>query len=123
MAIPAALATIKDDRGISPIHIIEFLLSLVRLNDNTGNDFSDHAYMASLVDSLGLALLPAQPIQLALQSMPSEEVLEHKRVLNLALEEIERWILSWGEHAKVLGPKLLADSVKQRIQRNLKQYR
>ena len=40
-----------------------------------------------------------------------------------ALEEIERWILSWGEHAKVLGPKILAESVRQRIQRNLKQYR
>jgi len=40
-----------------------------------------------------------------------------------ALEEIERWILSWGEHAKVVGPKILAESVRQRIQRNMKQYR
>jgi len=40
-----------------------------------------------------------------------------------ALEEIERWILSWGEHAKVLGPKILAESVRQRIHRNMKQYR
>jgi len=40
-----------------------------------------------------------------------------------ALEEIERWILSWGEHAKVIGPKLLAESVKQRIHKNMKQYR
>ena len=40
-----------------------------------------------------------------------------------ALEEIERWILSWGEHAKVLEPKILTESVKLRIQKNLKQYR
>ena len=40
-----------------------------------------------------------------------------------ALEEIERWILSWGEHAKVLEPKKLAESVKMRIQKSFKQYR
>jgi len=32
-----------------------------------------------------------------------------------ALEEIERWVLSWGDHAKVLGPKPLIDSVGKRI--------
>ena len=31
-----------------------------------------------------------------------------------ALEEIERWVLSWGEHAKALKPKHLAVSVKAR---------
>jgi proteasome accessory factor B len=40
-----------------------------------------------------------------------------------ALEEIERWILSWGEHAKVLEPKNLVDSVRQRILRTSKGYR
>jgi predicted DNA-binding transcriptional regulator YafY len=32
-----------------------------------------------------------------------------------ALEEIERWVLSWGDHAKVLCPKVLIDSVGKRI--------
>jgi len=32
-----------------------------------------------------------------------------------ALEEIERWILSWGEHAQVLSPKILVESIKKRI--------
>jgi len=32
-----------------------------------------------------------------------------------ALEEIERWILSWGDHAKVLAPKILIESVAKRI--------
>jgi len=32
-----------------------------------------------------------------------------------ALEEIERWILSWGDHAKVLGPKILIHSVSNKI--------
>jgi len=40
-----------------------------------------------------------------------------------ALEEIERWILSWGDHAKVLSPKPLIDSVKKRITTMQKMYR
>jgi proteasome accessory factor B len=40
-----------------------------------------------------------------------------------ALEEIERWILSWGDHAKVLSPKPLIDSVKKRIATMQKTYR
>jgi predicted DNA-binding transcriptional regulator YafY len=28
------------------------------------------------------------------------------------LEEIERWILSWGKHARVLAPKALATQVR-----------
>jgi proteasome accessory factor B len=40
-----------------------------------------------------------------------------------ALEEIERWVLSWGDHAKVLSPKPLIDSVKKRISSMQKTYR
>ncbi len=32
-----------------------------------------------------------------------------------ALEEIERWVLSWGEHAKALSPKPLVDSLRDRV--------
>jgi len=40
-----------------------------------------------------------------------------------ALEEIERWILSWGDHAEVLGPKALIDSVTKRIRSMQQCYR
>jgi predicted DNA-binding transcriptional regulator YafY len=40
-----------------------------------------------------------------------------------ALEEIERWILSWGNHAKVLSPKVLTDSVQKRVRSMQKLYR
>ena len=40
-----------------------------------------------------------------------------------ALEEIERWILSWGDHARVFSPKILIDSVKKRISTMQKTYR
>jgi predicted DNA-binding transcriptional regulator YafY len=29
------------------------------------------------------------------------------------LEEIERWVLSWGEHARVVAPKQLRQRIKQ----------
>ena len=40
-----------------------------------------------------------------------------------ALEEIERWILSWGDHAKALTPKSLTDAVAKRIKAMGQQYR
>jgi len=40
-----------------------------------------------------------------------------------ALEEIERWILSWGDHARVLGPKLLIQSVAKKIRLMQQAYR
>jgi predicted DNA-binding transcriptional regulator YafY len=30
-----------------------------------------------------------------------------------SLEEIERWILSWGVHARVVGPAALCDRVRK----------
>ena len=35
------------------------------------------------------------------------------------LEEIERWVLSWGEHAEVLGPKKLRERVREVARRIL----
>jgi len=40
-----------------------------------------------------------------------------------ALEEIERWILSWGDHARVLGPKVLIQSVAKKIRLMQQAYR
>ena len=40
-----------------------------------------------------------------------------------ALEEIERWILSWGDHAKILGPKILIDSVSKKLRSMMGLYR
>lgn len=60
---------------------------------------------------------------------PTQKIQELKNgslVLRLtlgALEEIERWILSWGNHAKVLGPKSLVDSIRSRIQTMSRIYR
>jgi proteasome accessory factor B len=38
------------------------------------------------------------------------------------LEEIERWILSWGSHVRVLEPRALADKIRHEAEAIAKQY-
>ena len=38
------------------------------------------------------------------------------------LIEIKAWILSWGEHAKVIGPKELAEDIKEELDKMVKKY-
>ena len=40
-----------------------------------------------------------------------------------ALEEVERWVLSWGSHARVLGPPELKDRVTAALQSMQESYR
>src|SRR5476651_2511603 len=42
------------------------------------------------------------------------------RITLSSLHELEPWILSWGEHAKVMGPKELITHIKTRLQASLK---
>src|SRR5476649_667123 len=57
---------------------------------------------------------------------PSQQVQEltggeiEFRVTLSSLHEIEPWVLSWGEHAKVMGPKELITHMKVRLQAALK---
>jgi predicted DNA-binding transcriptional regulator YafY len=39
-----------------------------------------------------------------------------------SLPEIQRWVLSWGSHVKVLGPALLKERVMESHREALKQY-
>lgn len=39
------------------------------------------------------------------------------------LEEIERWVLSWGSHARVLEPKVLVDRIADVLRASLAQYK
>ncbi|MDA0904904.1 MAG: WYL domain-containing transcriptional regulator [Verrucomicrobia bacterium] len=39
-----------------------------------------------------------------------------------SLVEIKGWLLNWGEHAKVLGPKELVSDMKEELKKMLKQY-
>jgi predicted DNA-binding transcriptional regulator YafY len=39
-----------------------------------------------------------------------------------SLHEIEPWVLSWGEHAKILGPKQLLNHIKKTVQTMLESH-
>lgn len=59
---------------------------------------------------------------------PSQRITEHrngKLELSLTLsglEEVERWLLSWGEHARVVSPPELIGRLKESMGKCLKQY-
>jgi predicted DNA-binding transcriptional regulator YafY len=40
-----------------------------------------------------------------------------------SLEEVERWVLSWGSHVRVLAPAVLAQRVQQTAQEIARVYR
>lgn len=54
------------------------------------------------------------------RELPDEE-LELSMHLN-SLEEVERWILSWGEHAKVISPPELKDRIKTVARKIARRY-
>lgn len=60
-AIPQALALIRDLNGQCPRDVSSFLLDLIRYNENSGNPYSDSAYLASLIRAVVTTLRPLQP--------------------------------------------------------------
>lgn len=69
-----AFSQIRDDRGLAPVRIRQFLLDLLKYNDNIGNEFSDCYYVATLVSSLGDSLIPSSDDALSLDSPEGEQV-------------------------------------------------
>ncbi|KAK9711008.1 hypothetical protein K7432_008112, partial [Basidiobolus ranarum] len=83
-AIVAAFSTVKNSKGHTPIKIKQFLLELLRYNDNTGNHFSDNYYISALINALGNALIPNE------RSNQSEQEGERELFAD-AVQEIERY--------------------------------
>ncbi|KAK9454852.1 hypothetical protein V1511DRAFT_372099 [Dipodascopsis uninucleata] len=59
--IPRALSLIKDSTGDTPLPIKEFLLDLLRYNDNTNNPYSDSYYIGSLMESIAESISKPPP--------------------------------------------------------------
>lgn len=43
----------RDAEGQTPEDVLAFLLHLLKYNDNTGNAYSDYAYLAAVIETLG----------------------------------------------------------------------
>jgi predicted DNA-binding transcriptional regulator YafY len=52
---------------------------------------------------------------------PDGSVIEFQALLS-GLEQITRWVLSWGSKAQVLGPPALLKRVKQKLQAMVKNH-
>uniref|UniRef100_A0A1I8BYC7 Transcription initiation factor TFIID subunit 2 n=1 Tax=Meloidogyne hapla TaxID=6305 RepID=A0A1I8BYC7_MELHA len=64
-SLPSALGSIRGEgRKYCPNYIVEFLLGLIRLNDNSMNRYSDDYQRGSLIHALGKTLVMAEnPIE------------------------------------------------------------
>eukprot|EP00250_Pteridium_aquilinum_P006300 c16246_g1_i1 orf=741-4946(+) len=51
--IPEAIANVRGADGKSPPEAVEFILQLLKHNDNSGNQFSDVFWLASIIKSVG----------------------------------------------------------------------
>ncbi|XP_078444171.1 TBP-associated factor 2 isoform X2 [Wolffia australiana] len=63
-AIPQAIASVRAADGTSPREAVEFILQLLKYNDNSGNPYSDAHWLAALVQSMGELEFGAQNVAL-----------------------------------------------------------
>ncbi|KAJ3178561.1 hypothetical protein HDU85_005168 [Gaertneriomyces sp. JEL0708] len=58
-AMITALASVRESPDVAPLLYREFLLNLLKFNDNTGNRYSDSYFVANLITALCNSFLPA----------------------------------------------------------------
>ncbi|PKS09899.1 hypothetical protein jhhlp_004522 [Lomentospora prolificans] len=92
-AIPESLSQVRDKNGKCPLRIKRFILDLLRLNNNSQNDFNDDFYVAKLITSVANTLIPSKMQQTMSFSFDDDEVdheREEEKLKEEALEEINR---------------------------------
>lgn len=88
-SIIKAIAEVRDHTHRCPLEARRFILDQLLLNNNEGNPYSDHLYIATLVEALATSLIPSKTDDwLSRQSKGPDE--EEQRFLDEALEQIER---------------------------------
>ncbi|RGP79603.1 transcription initiation factor tfiid subunit 2 [Fusarium longipes] len=89
-AIIKAIAQVRDANTYKcPLEARQFILDQLLFNNNEDNPFSDHFYIATLVEALATSLIPSkQDDWFAMQNkIPNEE---ERQFLDKAIEQIER---------------------------------
>ncbi len=103
LAIPKAMARVRNTEGKCPREARQFILDLLKFNDNGNNEYSDYYYICNLMEALTNSLIPVK-IQhggLAFAFAEDEDEDELTKFQKDAVEEIERyrrmdeWILSY----------------------------
>jgi transcription initiation factor TFIID subunit 2 len=93
-AIPLAIARVRDRRGQCPKAARQFILDQLRFNNNNNNIYSDHFYIARLLEALATSLIPEKRHDGgdAPQTFSDEDkITDEKALLPEATKEIDRW--------------------------------
>lgn len=89
VAIIEAIAEVRDQTYRCPLEARQFILDQLLYNNNEGNPFSDHHWIATLVEALATSLIPSKKDDwLTRQNKSFNE--DERRFLDEALEQIER---------------------------------
>ncbi|KAL2017713.1 hypothetical protein VTK56DRAFT_1738 [Thermocarpiscus australiensis] len=93
-ALPGAIARTREN-GRCSRDARNFLLDLLLFNDNSDNEFSDHFYVAKLLEALTTSIIPdKREGERELLSDPGteeEEDIEFKRFIEKTIEEIDKY--------------------------------
>lgn len=89
-AIPRAIAKIKGADGKAPLEVKQFLLDIMRYNDNRGNDFSDEHYLATLMGCLAQTLTLRKGATINPFNLDFSQQHEESEFQKKAIEELRR---------------------------------
>lgn len=101
LAIPRSLSQIRNNQGRCPKDARQFLLDMLRFNDNSNNEFSDNFKIANLLSSLTDSLIPSKDANNVLNMDEDEDDPEPKEFQKIVVEELDRhrrmdeWINSY----------------------------
>lgn len=89
-AIIKAIAEVRDENtNMCPLEARQFILDQLLFNNNEDNPYSDHHYIALLVEALARSLIPSKEGSW-LANLSKEAAQAERHFLDQALEQIER---------------------------------
>ncbi|KAJ4296050.1 Transcription initiation factor TFIID subunit 2 [Collariella sp. IMI 366227] len=93
-ALPGAIARTREN-GRCSRHARNFLLDLLLFNDNSDNDYSDHFYVAKLLDAVTTSIIPDrweyEKDLLSTLRTDDDDDAEFRRFIEKTIEEIDKY--------------------------------
>nr|CAB3266794.1 transcription initiation factor TFIID subunit 2-like [Phallusia mammillata] len=86
--LPVAMSMLRNMNAVCPKEILQYLLDLVKFNDNSNNKYSDNYYRAALVTSLSNTITPAVTVS-AEQKITAESLSADVRAI---IDEVTRFL-------------------------------
>lgn len=84
-----AIAQVRDSTNRCPLEARRFILDQILFNNNENNPYSDHLYIATLVEALATSLIPSKQDEWSVREKRDLNE-DERQFLDDALEQIER---------------------------------